>query len=174
MAEENKTNETADKSGDTSAEKKSDAGNTTASNTTAGNTTAGKSAATKKKKKEKLEDKPFNEFMTEHFVPNLEETLGNQNISDLTLTFEQAPIPIKGYGDEKFWQVAGRWGDGRQFRLIFQKEDITGSKFYTFADIGASPTTLESFMIDERRVNLDLMVFYVVQRLNGQKWLGGN
>ncbi|MEO0407099.1 MAG: DUF2996 domain-containing protein [Cyanobacteria bacterium P01_A01_bin.135] len=131
-------------------------------------------AAAKKKKKEKLEDKPFNEFMTEHFVPNLKETLENQDISDLELSFEEAPIPIQGYGDEQFWQVIGRWGDGGQFRLIFQKEDITGPKFYTAANPGSSPTLLESFMIDERRVNLDLMVFYVVQRLNGQKWLGGN
>jgi hypothetical protein len=29
-------------------------------------------------------------------------------------------------------------------------------------------------MIDERRVTLDLMVFYTVQRLNGQKWLARN
>ncbi len=133
---------------------------------------AAKAAA--KKKKEKVEDKPFNEFMTQHFVPNLEETLKNQNISDLDLTFEQSPIPIEGFGSETYWQVAGRWGDGRQFRLIFQKEDITGPKFYTAANVGSSPTTLESFMIDERRVTLDLMVFYVVQRLNGQKWLSGN
>ncbi|MGF1515728.1 MAG: DUF2996 domain-containing protein [Elainellaceae cyanobacterium] len=158
MAEENKTNETADKSGNTSADKKPDA----------------KAAAAKKKKKEKLEDKPFNEFMTQHFMPNLEQTLENQNLSDLKLAFEQSPIPVEGYGNEDYWQVAGRWGDGRQFRLIFQKEDITGPKFYAAADAGSSPTTLESFMIDERRVNLDLMVFYVVQRLNGQKWLSGN
>jgi len=131
-------------------------------------------AAKKKKKKEKVEDKPFNEFITQHFVPNLEETLGNQNIGEVGLTFEQSPIPIEGYGDEAYWQVIGTWGAGGQFRLIFQKEDIKGPKFYTAANPGTSPTTLESFMIDERRVTLDLMVFYVVQRLNGQKWLGGN
>lgn len=135
---------------------------------------AKKAAAAKKKKKEKVEDKPFNEFITEHFVPNLKETLGNQDISDIELSFEPAAIPIKGYGDEQFPQVVGRWGDGGQFRLIFQKEDIKGPKFYTAANPGSSPTLLESFMIDERRVTLDLMVFYVVQRLNGQKWLGGN
>ncbi|MGB3613179.1 MAG: DUF2996 domain-containing protein, partial [Elainellaceae cyanobacterium] len=116
----------------------------------------------------------FNEFMTQHFVPNLQKTLENQNIGTFDLAFEQAPIPIEGYDDQAYWQVVGHWGDGGQFRLIFQKEDITGPKFYAAANPGTSPTTLESFMIDERRVTLDLMVFYVVQRLNGQKWLGGN
>lgn len=26
-------------------------------------------------------------------------------------------------------------------------------------------------MIDERKINLDLLLLYTVQRLNGQKWL---
>ncbi|MDJ0637113.1 MAG: DUF2996 domain-containing protein [Xenococcaceae cyanobacterium MO_188.B29] len=29
-------------------------------------------------------------------------------------------------------------------------------------------------MIDERRVTLDLLVLYTLQRLNGQKWLTRN
>jgi len=33
---------------------------------------------------------------------------------------------------------------------------------------------LEPFLIDERKVTLDLMVFGVMQRLNGQKWLERN
>jgi len=36
------------------------------------------------------------------------------------------------------------------------------------------PSTLEPFLIDERKVTLDLMVFGVMQRLNGQKWLERN
>ncbi|MGB3208973.1 MAG: DUF2996 domain-containing protein, partial [Crinalium sp.] len=36
------------------------------------------------------------------------------------------------------------------------------------------PSTLEPFLIDERKVTLDLMVFGVIQRLNAQKWLVRN
>jgi hypothetical protein len=51
------------------------------------------------------------------------------------------------------------------------KEDISGPKFFCAADNGTKPSILESFMIDERKVTLDLMLLYTVQRLNGQKWL---
>lgn len=137
---------------------------------------ASSKAKGKKEKPPALEDKPFQEFISEHFVPNLKETLMNQGVSDLDLSFEKRPIPIKGFEQgEEYWQVIGRWQGGqRTFFLVFQEENIKGSKFYGAADNGAHPTTLESFMIDERRVNLDLMVFYVVQRLNGQKWLARN
>ncbi|MGB3653084.1 MAG: DUF2996 domain-containing protein, partial [Rivularia sp. (in: cyanobacteria)] len=51
--------------------------------------------------------------------------------------------------------------------------DIKGKKAFSCNE-GKRPSTLESFLIDERRITLDLMVFGVVQRLNGQKWLGRN
>ncbi|MGB3494822.1 MAG: DUF2996 domain-containing protein [Elainellaceae cyanobacterium] len=133
-------------------------------------------AKAKKEKPPAIEEKPFQEFISEHFIPNLKETLENQGVADLDLKFEKRTIPIKGFekGDE-CWQVIGTWKDGqRTFFLAFPDEEIKGAKFYAAADNGAHPTTLESFMIDERRVNLDLMVFYVVQRLNGQKWLTRN
>ena len=47
-------------------------------------------------------------------------------------------------------------------------------KLFLMRLAGAQPSTIESFMIDERRVNLDLMVLYTLQRLNGQKWLVRN
>jgi hypothetical protein len=33
---------------------------------------------------------------------------------------------------------------------------------------------LESFLIDEKRMSLPLLVSRLLQRLNGQKWLGRN
>lgn len=128
--------------------------------------------APKKEKPPALEDKPFPEFINQDFLPALKQTLAKVGISDLTLTFEQQPLPIADLGNDRYWQVVGRWlGDQRQFHVIFSKEDIQAPKFFTWADNGSKPTLLESFMIDERKVNLDLLVLYVVQRLNGQKWL---
>lgn len=131
--------------------------------------------AAKKEKPPALEDKPFTDFMTQDFVPALSQTLGKMGIQDLDLKFEKRKLPIAALGDSDYWQLIGHWQDGkRQFIILFVKDDIQGPKFFCYADDGATPSTIESFMIDERKVNLDLMLMYAVQRLNGQKWLVRN
>lgn len=126
----------------------------------------------KKEKAPALEDKPFTEFIEQDFLPALQKTLAKTGISDLALKFAKRKLPVTAMGDAEYWQVSGQWQGGqRQFSIIFSKEDIQGPKFFTWADNGAQPTLLESFMIDERKVNLDLLLLYTVQRLNGQKWL---
>jgi hypothetical protein len=138
----------------------------------------GKAAGAKPKKEKPpaVEDKPFEEFITAHFIPEVEKALKEQGINDISLSLEKRPLPIKGFDDSTTCsQVVGHWNNAkRNFLIAFQKDDIKAPKFYAASDSGSKPATLESFMIDERRVNLDLMVFYVVQRLNGQKWLVGN
>jgi len=137
---------------------------------------AAKPAATaakpKKEKPPAVEDKPFAEFIPQHFLPALTETLKKFDINDLDLKFDKQPLPVKGVTDVDCWQVIGHMKGGqRQFRIGFLKEDISGQKFFCCADNGSNPSQLESFMIDERKVTLDLMVLYTIQRLNGQKWL---
>jgi hypothetical protein len=133
-------------------------------------------AKAKKEKPPALEDKPFTEFINQHFLPNLKENLAKQGVQDLDLKFEKQKLPIPGLDENpECWQVIGRLQSGkRQFNVGFLKEDIQGSKVFTYSDNGGKASTLESFMIDERRVNLDLLVLYTVQRLNAQKWLVGN
>lgn len=126
----------------------------------------------KKEKPPALEDKPFAEFINQDFLPALKQTLAKTGISDLDLSLEQRQLPIAALGDAKCWQVIGRWqNDQRQFNIIFSKENIQAPKFFAWADNGSQPTMIESFMIDERKVNLDLLLLYATQRLNGQKWL---
>ena len=133
-------------------------------------------AKAKKAKPPKVEDKPFTEFIEQHFIPDLEDALTSEGIDDLKLQFTKQGLPIKGANlSEQCWQVIGNWQNGkRQFNLYFLDEDITGQKAFSYATDGNQPSTIESFMIDERRVTLDLMVMYTIQRLNGQKWLVGN
>ncbi|MBW4651501.1 MAG: DUF2996 domain-containing protein [Kaiparowitsia implicata GSE-PSE-MK54-09C] len=141
----------------------------------AGAKPAGAKPAAKKEKPPALEDKPFEEFIREHYMPALTKTLETLGVSDLTLAFEKQPFPVRGVDQTPCWQVKGAFQAGqRQFWVGFLKDDISGQKVFAQADFGAHPSLLESFMIDERRVNLDLMVMYVVQRLNGQKWLARN
>jgi hypothetical protein len=131
-----------------------------------------KPAAAKTEKPPKLEDKPFNEFIEQYYVPALRKSLEDKGISDLGLTFKQENFEPLG---QNCWQVRGHWGKGqRQFIVAFSEEDINATKAFAYADAGAKPSYVEPFLSDERRINLDLLIYGVVQRLNGQKWLGRN
>ncbi|MBE9078036.1 DUF2996 domain-containing protein [Romeria aff. gracilis LEGE 07310] len=136
----------------------------------------GKSAAKKKEKPPKLEDKPFTEFMQQHYLPSLEEALKAQGADDLQLEFAKRQLAVLGFSDpDEYWQVMGQWKDGRkQFNIAFMDEDISGTKVFSYATAGDKPSTIEQFMGDERRITLDLMVLYTLQRLNAQKWLTRN
>lgn len=133
-----------------------------------------KKPAGKKQKPPALEDKPFAEFISEHYLPALETKLASQGISQLDLKFVKQKIPIIGMDKEpECWQVIGNWAD-RQFSVYFLKEDIKGERAFSYAMGGSKPAALEPFLIDERKITLDLLVFGVLQRLNGQKWLALN
>ena len=143
---------------------------------------ADKKPAAKKKKKEKppkLEDKPFNEFMEQHYLPSLKDAMSKEGIDEISLEFAKRKIEVMGQRDsDAYWQVQGQWeapGEGqRRFNIAFLDEDIKGQKVFTLTANGAKPSTIEQFMGDERRITLGLMVLYTVQRLNGQKWLTRN
>lgn len=134
-----------------------------------------KPAAAKKEKPPAVEDKPFEEFMQQDYLPALATAIADEGVEDLHLDFAKQKLNIPGYEKEsECWQVLGKFGNGlRQFNVYFPDEDIKGKKAFSCNE-GTKPSTLESFLIDERRITLDLMVFGVVQRLNGQKWLGRN
>ena len=140
---------------------------------------AKKPAAKKKEKPPKLEDKPFQEFMEQHYLPSLKAAMAKEGVDNLNLEFAKRPIEVKGQVNaDAYWQVQGQWeeaGEGqRQFNIGFIDESITGQKVFTLAANGGKPSTIEQFMGDERRITLGLMVGYTLQRLNGQKWLTRN
>jgi hypothetical protein len=137
---------------------------------------AAKAAQAKKEKPPKLEDKPFDEFIQEHYLPALKEAMAVEGVDDINLTFVQQNVPIRGVNsNEPCWQVVGKWQHGdRQFNLYFPDENIAGQKAFSYGTYGNAPSTIESFMIDEKRVNLELLVMYTLQRLNAQKWLTRN
>lgn len=135
---------------------------------------AGSSAQKKEKEQEPpIEDKPFPEFIEQHFQPALQEALSQQGINDLELDFKKDAFPFPG--PDQCSQVVGQWDGGkRRFNLYFLEEDISGKKAFSYTASDAPPSTIESFMIDERKVKLELLVMYTVQRLNAQKWLARN
>lgn len=131
--------------------------------------------AAKKEKAPALEDKPFAEFMQQYYVPAVEKAIASAGVKDLQLNFAKQKVQITGFDTaEECWQLMGSLQNGlRHFNLYFPEEDIQGKKAFSCYE-GKKPSTLESFLIDERKVTLDLMVYGLVQRLNGQKWLGRN
>lgn len=136
-----------------------------------------KPAKAKKEKAPALEDKPFNEFVQQDYLPALKQGLAKLGVQDIDLAFEKKKIPIKGYESNESWQIVGQWQASkqpRQFNIYFFDETINGLKGFSCAESTGRPSTLESFLIDERKVTLDLLVFGAVQRLNGQKWLAKN
>ncbi|AOX04111.1 hypothetical protein BJP34_03615 [Moorena producens PAL-8-15-08-1] len=133
-------------------------------------------AKAKKAKPPAVEDKPFTEFVEQHYVPALKTAFAKQGIDDVDVTFAKQKIPIPSLSQmDDCWQVMGSWQNGqRQFNLYFLDEDIKKQKAFSSSANGVQPSTIESFMIDERKVTLPLMVHYTIQRLNAQKWLMWN
>ena len=124
-----------------------------------------------KPKPPKPEDKPFPEFIDTLFLPAVSKQLADHNITPERLERVEGERPVVGGSCP---MVIGELPGGRRFWLCFAKEDINSQKVIALADPGSEPTLLESFLIDEKRMSLPLLVSRLLQRLNGQKWLGGN
>ncbi len=133
--------------------------------------------AAKKEKPPALEDKPFGEFIEQHFFPTLTQALADEGWGTVQLKLEKSALAVKGSDStEQYWQVRGEaksHGD-RQFNIVFAKDDISSPKYFYCTQGTIPASTLEQFMGDERKVTLDLLVLYTLQRLNGQKWLSRN
>lgn len=133
-------------------------------------------AKAKKEKAPAVEDKPFAEFMQQDYLPALQTALTKQGVKDLEVSLSKQKLPVAGMSSAgDCWQVIGKFQEGqRQFNLYFPQENIQSQRAFSCAENNTKTSTLEPFLIDERKVTLDLMVFGVVQRLNAQKWLNLN
>jgi Protein of unknown function (DUF2996) len=135
--------------------------------------TGAEKIAPKKEKPPALEAKPFTDFINQDYLPALTQALTTQGITDLHVDLERSKIAVKGFENEpECNQVIGRWNGGkRQFNVYFFGDDIQGQRAISCVDLGTTASTIESFLIDERKITLDLLVSGVVLRLNSQKWL---
>lgn len=123
---------------------------------------AASKAKVEKVKQPTIEELPFNEFITTHYLPALTKAFTNAGITDLSLNIEEL-------------RIKGNWANNvRKFMIYFAKEDINGQKAFSCWDAGSQPSVIEPFLVDERKATLDLMVFGVMQRLNAEKWLRAN
>ena len=124
-----------------------------------------------KPKPPKPEDKPFPEFIDNLFIPAVLAQLKDKGIQPDRLERVEGDRPVVGGSCP---MVIGELPGDRRFWLCFGSANISSPKLIALADAGSEPTLLESFLIDEKRMSLQLLVSRLLQRLNGQKWLGRN
>ena len=119
----------------------------------------------------KLEDKPFNEFVLKHLIPELKSSIEAKGILVTEIKLIEGNRPVVG---GKCWMLYCEISEQRKFWLCFNKEEITSDKTILLAESNSDPSIVESFLIDEKKTTLPLLISRVMQRLNGQKWIGSN
>ncbi len=119
----------------------------------------------------KLEDKPFDEFVSNHFIPILKKSILDKGIEVEDIKLINGDRPVVG---GKCWMVYCQLAEERKFWLCFNEEKITSDKTILLAESDSEPSIVESFLIDEKKTTLPLLISRVLQRLNGQKWIGPN
>ncbi|OOV35927.1 DUF2996 domain-containing protein [Candidatus Synechococcus spongiarum] len=123
------------------------------------------------RKKPQPEDQPFAEFVPRLLMPAMTRACATHGGSAPALQLQEAPMPVVGC---RCWQIQGELPGPRRFWLCFEQPDINSRKTFALAESGQEPSLLEPFLIDEKRTSLALLVARLVQRLDGQKWLGPN
>jgi len=126
---------------------------------------------TKPKKELPIEKKPFQEFIQIHLIPSLKEEINQRGLEINNINLTNTNRPIAG---DKCWVINCEIKDTCNFWLSFEKEDISSLKSISLSKPNQKPSIIESFLIDEKRITLKLIVSRVLQRLNGQKLIGAN
>ena len=97
------------------------------------------------------------------------ESTNKKEINNINLTNTNRPI-----AGDKCWVINCEIKDICNFWLSFEKDDISSLKSISLAKPNQKPSIIESFLIDEKRITLKLIISRVLQRLNGQKLIGVN
>jgi len=126
---------------------------------------------TKPKKELPVEKKPFQEFINIHLIPSLTEEINQRGLEINNINLTNTNRPIAG---DKCWVINCEIKDTCNFWLSFEKDDISSLKSISLSKPNQQPSIIESFLIDEKRITLKLIISRVLQRLNGQKLIGVN
>ena len=123
------------------------------------------------KKELPIEKKPFQEFINTDLIPALTEEIKQRGLEIININLKNTNRPIAG---DKCWVIYCEIKNTCIFWLSFEKEDIGSVKSISLSKPNQKPSIIESFLIDEKRITLKLIISRVLQRLNGQKLIGVN
>ena len=132
---------------------------------------ASKEIKLKPKKELPIEKKPFKDFINDHLIPSLVEEFKQRGLEIENINLKNTFRPIAG---DKCWVLFCEIKNTCNFWLSFEKEDITSLKSISLCKSSQNPSVIESFLIDEKRITLLLIISRILQRLNGQKLIGFN
>ncbi|KAL5198598.1 hypothetical protein ABZP36_002110 [Zizania latifolia] len=122
-------------------------------------TAESKPAAKPPAKPKKAAVKPLPEMMQEDIIPPLKAALeAEDDVSQVELSFKDNRLEGSFVKDEVpyyFW-------------AFFPNGDLTGPKGFALSSYGTEVSTIEPFLIDEKRANAKYVVFWVYKRLAGQ------
>ncbi len=125
----------------------------------------------KQKKEIPIEKKPFIEFVNSHLIPTVVDEFGIRGLEIDDINLQNTSRPIAG---DKCWVIYCQIKDTCNFWLSFERDDITSLKSISLSKPNQEPSIIESFLIDEKRITLKLIISRILQRLNGQKLIGVN
>ena len=125
----------------------------------------------KPKKELPIEKKPFDEFIKDHLFPSIIHEFKVRGFEVADINLKNTSRPIAG---DKCWVIFCEIKDICNFWLSFEKEDISSLKSISLCKSDQKPSVIESFLIDEKRITLKLIISRILQRLNGQKLIGIN
>ena len=113
---------------------------------------------------------PKNDLKNENNTPVTEE-INQRGLEINNINLENTNRPIAG---DKCWVINCDIKNTCSFWLSFEKEDISSLKSISLSKPNQKPSIIESFLIDEKRITLKLIISRILQRLNGQKLIGVN
>ena len=118
-----------------------------------------------------IEKKPFIEFVNDHLLPSIIHEIKVRGFEVNDINLKNTKRPIAG---DICWVIYCEINDICNFWLSFEKEDISSLKSISLCKSNQKPSVIESFLIDEKRITLKLIISRILQRLNGQKLIGIN
>ena len=125
----------------------------------------------KPKKEIPIEKKPFNEFINNHLIPTLIDEFKERGFKVNEIYLKKTNRPISG---DECWVIYCDVEETCTFWLSFERDDISSLKSISLCKPNQKPSVIESFLIDEKRITLKLIISRIFQRLNGQKLIGIN
>lgn len=132
------------------------------SSTTAG-APAGKAVAPKPAKK--VKGKTLAELISEDVIPVLKAKLEKEEaVSNVEILFE----------DNELEGSFTKYGVIYSFWAYFPDGKLEGSRGFSLTSHGSPPSTVEPFLIDEKKISAEMVVFWITKRLFAQNLLSLN
>ena len=128
-------------------------------------------AKVKPVKEPPIEKKPFLEFVNDYLIPEIKNEFKSKGKEVHKIILQKTHRPI---AEDICWVIYCEITDTCNFWLSFEKDDITSLKSFSLCKNYEKPSIIESFLIDEKKITLKLIISRILQRLNGQKLIGAN